>query len=62
MVRRRSVLSVAWTRLAERQLFAPAVVSEGVRQFAHDVVVATADACRAKVHARGVAPSDTAPL
>jgi cytosine deaminase len=56
MVRRIPQLSVAWTRLAQRQTFQPAAVSAELRQLALDVMDATLEACRAKLLARCVAP------
>ena len=56
MVGRIPQLSVAWTRLAQRQTFQPAVVSADLRQFAIDVMDATLEVCRAKLLARCVAP------
>jgi tRNA(adenine34) deaminase len=56
MVRRIAQMSVAWTRLAQRQTFQQAAVSEGLRQFATDVGEATLDGCRSKLLARCVAP------
>jgi cytosine deaminase len=56
MARRIPQLSVAWTRLAQRQTFQAAVVSADLRQLAVDVMDATLESCRAKLLARCVAP------